>query len=78
MFDNLFDQDLIECVKNNQGTQSDPTYIANCLAKKAHALSYDKAYDSPFAINARLAGRNHPGGKKDDITVVVSKIELKN
>jgi len=39
---------------------------------KANALSFDKTYDSPFAVNARAANRNHPGGKKDDITVVVS------
>ena len=39
-------------------------------------MSYDKTYDSPFAKNAREAGRSHPGGKKDDITVVVSKVKL--
>jgi hypothetical protein len=39
-------------------------------------MSLDKSYDSPFAKNARAAGRSHPGGKKDDITVVVSKVNL--
>jgi len=50
--------------------------IAMCLATKAEKLSYDKSYDSPFAINARAANKNHPGGKKDDITVVVSQVKL--
>jgi len=50
--------------------------VASCLATSAEKLSYDKDYDSPFAINAREANRKHPGGKKDDITVVVSQIKL--
>lgn len=50
--------------------------VASCLATSAEKLSYDKGYDSPFAINAREAKRKHPGGKKDDITVVVSQVKL--
>ena len=37
-------------------------------------LSFNKTYDSPFAKNAREAGRNHPGGKPDDITVIVAQV----
>jgi len=39
-------------------------------------MSYKKDYDSPFAKNARECGRNHPGGKKDDITVVVAQVVI--
>ena len=52
--------------------------MTECLARKAESLSFDKTYDSPFAVNARKAGRNHPGGKKDDITVIVAQIKLIN
>ena len=49
---------------------------ATCIAKTAEMRSYDKSYDSPFAVNARAAGRLHPGGKKDDITVIVARVKL--
>lgn len=75
LFDNLYEDDLKICVKN---TDANPHNIATCLANKAHTMSYDKTYDSPFAKNAREAGKNHPGGKKDDITVVVSIVRLSN
>jgi len=37
-------------------------------------LSHDKGYKSPFAIAASKTGKKYIGGKKDDITVIVSKI----
>ena len=37
-----------------------------------------KNYASPFAINARAAGRNYPDqGKSDDIAVIVAQIFTK-
>ena len=51
---------------------------ATCIAKTAEALSFNKDYDSPFAVHARQAGRNHPGGKKDDITVIVAQVQIQN
>ncbi len=54
----------------------DSNATAVCLARKAEKLSFDKDHDSPFARNAREAKRNHPGGKTDDITVVVSQVWL--
>ncbi len=73
LFDNLFDEDLVKCIDN---PNVEPQSAATCLAERAQALSLDKSYDSPFAKNARAAGRSHPGGKKDDITVVVSRVNL--
>jgi hypothetical protein len=35
-------------------------------------MSYDKTYDSPFAVNARKSNKHYLGGKKDDITVIVA------
>ena len=39
-------------------------------------MSYDKEYDSPFAKHAREFNKSYPGGKKDDITVIVAQIKL--
>ena len=41
-------------------------------------MSNQKDYDSPFAKHAREAGKSHPGGKKDDITIVVAQVKLKS
>ena len=71
LFDNVFDKDLISCIQN-QETKFESQKAAECLAKKANTLSLDENYDSPFAQNARAVGRKHPGGKQDDITVIVS------
>jgi len=51
--------------------------VAECLATKAEKLSYDKNYVSPFQVNAKACGRRFKGGKKDDITVVVSEVNLR-
>ena len=56
----------------------DQTKVANCIAAKAEKMSFDKNYDSPFAKNARAVGRKHRGGKKDDITVVVSEVNIRS
>jgi len=41
-------------------------------------LSLDQKYDSPFAIRAREYRYNFRGGKSDDITIVVGKVNLLN
>jgi len=49
-----------------------PQEAANCIARKAESVSYEKNYFSPFAKNALdQTGRMYPGGKPDDITVVI-------
>lgn len=86
VLDNLFDHDILNCIRKSytpHSTQSpqeketsSPPYAqaSNCIARTAETKSFQRDYDSPFAQNARLAGRNHPGGKKDDITVVVGEV----
>lgn len=90
IFDNLYDQDVLKCLKpevtyanpihpRDHFNLLDPQGAANCLASIAEKLSYDKTYDSPFAVNARAAGRSHRiGGKDDDITVIVAQVKLPN
>ena len=79
LFDNLYEPDILACLEddNKYSVPFDPTKVATCLAKKAEKFSFDKKYDSPFAKAARDCGRKHPGGKKDDITVVVSEVHLR-
>ena len=78
VLDNLFNENLVDCLKKHIAGQADTEVqeAATCIARSAELRSYQKDYDSPFAVNARAAGRNHPGGKKDDITVIVGKVKL--
>ena len=81
VYDNLFDKDIMQCVNTSPSPpQLDKDFnsqdIADCIAKKAEKFSFDKKYDSPFAVHAREQGYKYPGGKKDDITVVVAKLNV--
>lgn len=81
VLDNLFNPAIVDCLRKHIGTPSEPLILeeqnaATCIARTAEHLSYKKDYDSPFAVNAKAAGRNHPGGKKDDITVIVASVSL--
>ena len=76
LFDNLYEPDILACLEDTTAKQPamDPSKVAHCLATKAEKKSYDKKFDSPFSKNARECGYKYPGGKKDDITVVVSEV----
>lgn len=77
LFDNLFDQDIMNCVKMQVKIDLlvDPDATSKCLAVSAEIKGYDPTYESPFTIEARAHGKNHPGGKEDDITVIVAQIQ---
>ena len=78
LFDNLFEKDIIECVKPNINPKknelkiNDLKKVSDCLSVKAEVMGYDPNYESPFTIEARTHGKNYPGGKADDITVIVA------
>lgn len=74
LWDNLFDEDIIEIVAN---APSDPATIAQLIARQAHIVANDKDIISPFSKSARSNG--YPlatGGKLDDITVMVARVVL--
>jgi protein phosphatase PTC7 len=74
LWDNLFDDDIIEVVAN---APSDPATIAQLIARQAHIVANDKDIISPFSKSARSNG--YPlatGGKLDDITVLVGRVVL--
>ena len=78
LFDNLFDDDIKQCLEsqmlewNKKFRLKSMDDTATCISDKAYKLSKDRRYDSPFAKGAREAGQMYFGGKKDDITVIVS------
>lgn len=55
---------------------SETQELSKCIAHKAYNLSMEKAYESPFAKGAKAVGKFYMGGKEDDITVMVSKINV--
>jgi len=58
--------------KPKGGRFSDPTDIAEAIAKAAFSRSKDACAGTPFSLHAREAGLCHVGGKQDDITVVAA------
>jgi len=74
LWDNLFDDDILEVVAN---APNDPATIAQLIARQAHIVANDKDIISPFSKSARSNG--YPlatGGKLDDITVIVGRVVL--
>lgn len=75
LWDNTYDRDIVDLLKNSEQDS------AQSIAKKIATASYNFAADnnrlSPFAKNARVAWRDRSlcGGKQDDITVLVVKIQ---
>ena len=54
VFDNLFDSDIIACIKRH-----DPNleHIADCIATYAEIVSYDESYESPYTVAAVKHGK---------------------
>mmetsp|Transcript_13330 Transcript_13330/g.22137 ORF Transcript_13330/g.22137 Transcript_13330/m.22137 type:complete len:274 (-) Transcript_13330:155-976(-) len=69
-FDNLFDSELIALIQQSQGASA--SHLATTLAYAARETSLHPAHRTPFAASSALAGYDFPGGKPDDITVLVT------
>ncbi|WCJ39519.1 hypothetical protein M5689_020502 [Euphorbia peplus] len=74
LFDNVYAKEIEEILNRNKGDDLDK--LALEISDRALVHSMDRTYNSPFAKAAKLEGREHTGGKNDDITVVVAKVEL--
>lgn len=76
MFDNLF-VDQITLLLNNfvKSNEFDGNKISNILAQEAHKIGKNDKVLSPFGAEARKYGYRFSGGKLDDITVIVAKID---
>lgn len=79
LFDNLFDVQIIDLVRpfmRDRDVLLDPTLVAELIANEAEKYSNRKDYMSPFAKSAHDHFYDFKGGKPDDVTVVVSQIQL--
>ncbi|XP_065868818.1 probable protein phosphatase 2C 55 [Euphorbia lathyris] len=74
LFDNVCPHDIEKILNRNKS--DDPYKLASEIVEHALINSVDENYFSPFAKAAAAEGFKHKGGKYDDITVVVAKIEL--
>ncbi|KAA8495707.1 putative protein phosphatase 2C 80 [Porphyridium purpureum] len=81
LFDNCFTEDIMSEVIRHERRRLlealDPAYLSESLARMAHSYAMDTRRDTPFAMNARQAGHIFMGGKMDDITVVVCRVDDK-
>lgn len=75
LFDNVFAEEMYETLGAEEAAAT-VEELAAILAELAFNNSMDKFKDSPFAAEAREAGRSHHGGKADDITVIVGRVTV--
>lgn len=83
LFDNMFDEEIAEIADQVEHevyrlssgmSLAKPEIIAQKIMDRAYALSLDKKKDSPFALLAKENMMMFSGGRKDDITVLVSRV----
>jgi len=75
--DNLHEHELLEIVNRLGGTAAQlgcPQVLARELVLAAYERSQDLQAQVPFAISSRKEGREHLGGKPDDITAMAAWI----
>jgi protein phosphatase PTC7 len=70
LFDNLFD-DEIGALLAKGGTIEQ---LSERVASTARNVSFDMKRRSPFTVEARAQGYNMPGGKVDDVAVVLIRV----
>ncbi|WJX10253.1 protein-serine/threonine phosphatase [Trifolium repens] len=74
LFDNLYNENITAVVESAIRDRLEPQVTAQKIAALAQQRAFDKNWWSPFSAAAYKARRHYPGGKRDDITVVVSYI----
>ncbi|XP_064618495.1 protein phosphatase PTC7 homolog [Lineus longissimus] len=76
LFDNLSDDMILDQLQDLKGTSMECIQqIANSLVKKALQVAFDPECMSPFALSACEHGIECVGGKPDDITVLLARVE---
>lgn len=85
LFDNVFEEDIVQIVGSVLGELDDREInaeatqkCAETLAKRAYELSLSKTVDCPFALAAKESNILWSGGRKDDITVLISAVVSSN
>lgn len=81
LFDNVFDNDIIDIIamhlgKKSEGRRDGAQSAADALLKKAREVAEDDRFaTSPFQEHAIQEGFYFQGGKVDDITILVGLIK---
>mmetsp|Transcript_48048 Transcript_48048/g.75028 ORF Transcript_48048/g.75028 Transcript_48048/m.75028 type:complete len:158 (-) Transcript_48048:69-542(-) len=70
VWDNMFEDEI----KNMVEEIDVPQEVANRLAEKAIRIGRSEGQPTPFSMRAEEQGLFHPGGKLDDVTVVVAYV----
>jgi len=74
LFDNLFDSEIVSIVNEND---NDPQKSAEKLVSVCHKRARTLDCDTPFARTTLNNFKRWTGGKIDDITIIVAKIQIK-
>ncbi|XP_050228756.1 probable protein phosphatase 2C 55 isoform X2 [Mercurialis annua] len=74
LFDNLSEGRIEAAARSGIEKGLAPEDIAWTVAEYAYKTSMDRNARTPFSRASTKAGRNNPGGKQDDITVIVSYV----
>ncbi|XP_020262724.1 probable protein phosphatase 2C 55 isoform X2 [Asparagus officinalis] len=74
LFDNVFEDEVSRIVQSAVASHSGPHELAAVLANVALDYSNSTTGETPYSIASQEAGRDHIGGKPDDITVVIMYI----
>lgn len=74
LFDNMHEDMIVDYISKYKDHKDASRVTAKNIAEKAHELSFDPDYLSPFAFSAIDAGIDIRGGKPDDITVLVATV----
>ncbi|KAL3517940.1 hypothetical protein ACH5RR_020529 [Cinchona calisaya] len=78
VFDNLHEFEIEEIIKSSTSKVAQPGDMARLIANYALYNSFDRFADTPFARKSRKAGHRHKGGKVDDITAIVARIQSRD
>jgi len=70
LWDNVFEHEVLAFVAEAQKSRKGPRALAKMLAVLAQRRGADGSATTPVAVDAKAAGRQWKGGRKDDITVV--------
>lgn len=68
LWDNLFDSEIAAALA---APLNSPSTLARALGEAAYLRSKERRARTPFALHALQHGLNYPGGKPDDISLIV-------
>jgi protein phosphatase PTC7 len=85
LFDNVAEEEVLEVIEASAAQSAaeeperlgvDEHALATALATRAYERSLDREVDSPFALLAKDNDIMWGGGRPDDITVIVARIDV--